>query len=288
VGLWYPPARVRSAARDDGSTLVLSNAAVWKAILRTATLEQWRAIDAEYRLEPLPDGRAAWVLVTAAVCLILPRYFGQHQAFDDFPQLAGLMSGLPYPALHQHLYWALFKLINYGLLPWCCIHFVLKRPIRDFGVRFVETRAAWLTYGAMLLVVLPFVVFASTTDAFLRVYPKCQGAADSPGSLIIWELAYGTQFLMLECFFRGFLIFALARYVGSLAIFVMVVPYAMIHLGKPIAECFGSIAAGIALGTIALRTGSIWGGVAVHCAVAWSMDLLALLRTGRLLAMFHT
>jgi membrane protease YdiL (CAAX protease family) len=78
----------------------------------------------------------------------------------------------------------------------------------------------------------------------------------------------------------------LARYIGSLAIFVMVVPYAMIHLGKPIAECFGSILAGIALGTIALRTGSIWGGVLVHCTVAWSMDLLALLRTGKLFGLF--
>jgi uncharacterized protein len=267
---------------------VLSNGAVWKSILSRATLEQWRAIDAEYRSEPLPDGRAACVLVTAAVCLILPRYFGLHETFEQSPRLAALFAGLPYPRLHAHLWWVAFKLINYGLLPWCCCHFVLKRPIRDFGVRFIETRAAWLTYGAMLLVVLPFVVLASTTHAFLRVYPKSAGAADSLGSLVVWELAYGTQFLMLECFFRGFLIFALARYIGSLAIFVMVVPYAMIHLGKPLAECAGSVAAGIALGTIALRTGSIWGGVAVHCAVAWSMDLLALLRTGQLAALFKS
>ena len=78
------------------------------------------------------------------------------------------------------------------------------------------------------------------------------------------------------------MIFNLARSIGSLAIFVMVVPYAMIHFGKPFAECMGSILAGIALGTVALRTGSIWGGVLVHCVVAWSMDLLALWRTDRL------
>jgi membrane protease YdiL (CAAX protease family) len=87
---------------------------------------------------------------------------------------------------------------------------------------------------------------------------------------------------MLEFFFRGFLLFALARYLGPLAIFVMIVPYAMIHFGKPLAECLGSILAGIALGTVALRTASIYGGVAVHCAVAWSMDLFALAATDRL------
>jgi hypothetical protein len=258
----------------------------WKTSVRTATVDQWRAIDAEYMHEPLPDWRAASVLVTAALCLVLPRYFGQHQAFDDYPVLARLSAGLPYPELHAHLYWAAFKLVNYGLLPLCCIKLVLRRPIRDFGIRFVESRGAWLTYASMLLVVLPFVWFASTTQAFLRTYPKSAHAADSLGSLVIWELAYGLQFLMLECFFRGFLIFALARYIGSLAIFVMVVPYAMIHVSKPLAECLGSILAGIALGTIALRTGSIWGGVTLHCAVAWSMDLLALLRTGRLHDLF--
>jgi membrane protease YdiL (CAAX protease family) len=87
---------------------------------------------------------------------------------------------------------------------------------------------------------------------------------------------------MLEFFFRGFLIFALARYIGSLAIFVMIVPYAMIHFGKPFAECLGSVIAGIALGTIALRTGSIYGGVFVHCGVAWSMDLFAMSQNGSL------
>ena len=249
-----------------------------------ASVEQWRAIDAEYKQLPLPgdDGRAAAILVTSAICLVLPRYFGQHQAFDDFPVLQQIMAGWPYPELHQHLYWALFKLVNYGLIPFLCIHFVLRRAIREFGLRFVETRAAWITYACMLLVVAPFVIYASTTEAFLRVYPKCKGAANSLETLLLWELAYGLQFFMLECFFRGFMTFGLARYIGSLAIFAMAVPYAMIHLGKPIAECLGSILAAIALGTIALRTGSIWGGVLVHCSVAWGMDLLALARTGRL------
>ena len=252
------------------------------ALLRKLTVDPWRAIDVEYRTETLPDLRPACVLVTAAVALVLPRFFGQERAFTDFPVLRELMAGVPYPKLHPHVYWALFKLLNYGLLPFLCIKLVLRRPLHDFGVRFVESRRAWLTYAGMLLLVAPFIYWASTTSAFLRTYPKYPGAGESLAQLLIWEAAYGLQFLMLEFFFRGFLIFSLARYIGSLALFVMVVPYAMIHLGKPLPECLGSIVAGIALGTIALRTGSIWGGVAVHCAVGWGMDLLALARTGKL------
>ena len=55
----------------------------------------------------------------------------------------------------------------------------------------------------------------------------------------------------------------------------MIVPYCMIHYGKPMAETFGAIGAGMILGTIAMRTRSIWGGVAIHVGVAWTMDLLA-------------
>ena len=255
---------------------------MWKALLKRATVEQWQAIDAEYRQEPLPSQQAAWILVVAALCLILPRYFGSESAVRGSAWLSQLTADWPYPRVHGNVYWALFKLLNYGLLPYLCIRLVLKRPLRDFGVRMVESRSALITYASMLLVIAPFVLIASGTQAFLRTYPKCAGAADGLTPLLIWELAYGLQFLMLELFFRGFLIFGLARSVGSLAIFVMVVPYAMIHFSKPLAECLGSILAGIALGTVALRTGSIWGGVLVHCLVAWSMDLLALYRTGHL------
>jgi membrane protease YdiL (CAAX protease family) len=259
---------------------------MWKALLRRVTVEQWQAIDAQYRTESLPDLRPAAVCLTAALALVLPRFFGQERALTDYPQLAALFEGLPYPSLHPHVWWALFKLFNYGLLPVLCIKLVLKQRVRDFGVRWVENRRIIAIYASMLLVIAPFVIYASTTHAFLRTYPKYDDAGESIAQLVIWELAYGLQFLMLEFFFRGFLIFSLARYIGGLAVFVMVVPYAMIHLGKPLAECLGSIIAGTVLGTIALRTGSIWGGVAVHCAVAWSMDLLALARTGKLQHLF--
>jgi membrane protease YdiL (CAAX protease family) len=256
------------------------------ALARLGTLDQWRAIDEQYGADPISRAGAAAVLLTSAVCLVVPRYFGQSTAVVDLGWLARLTASLPYPDLHGHVYWALFKLINYGLLPWLCMRLCLHRPLRDFGVRLIESRGALLTYACMLLVIMPCVLYASTTQAFLRTYPKCAAAGDSLDQLVIWELAYGLQFLMLEVFFRGFMIFALARVFGSLAIFVMVVPYAMIHLGKPLPECLGSILAAVALGTIALRTGSIWGGVAVHCFVAWSMDVLALLQTGRLSALF--
>lgn len=248
--------------------------------------EQADAIDAEYKRETLPSGKAALVLITAAIALILPKYFGSPDAFRRMAWAQRLLEPLPYPDLHPQLYWSAFKLVHYGILPYLCMRFVLKRGVKSHGVRFVWEPKVWLLYAGMLLIVLPLTYVASGSSSFLRTYPKYAGAGNSLGELLSWEMAYAFQFLMLEFFFRGFLTFALARYVGSLAVFIMVVPYAMIHLSKPFAECLGSIIAGTVLGTVALRTGSIYGGVVVHCVVAWGMDLFALAAKDRLLQLF--
>jgi aryl-alcohol dehydrogenase-like predicted oxidoreductase len=46
--------------------------------------------------------------------------------------------------------------------------------------------------------------------------------------------------------------------------------------GKPLPETLGAIGAGLILGTIAMRTKSIWGGVLIHVGVAMTMDVFAL------------
>jgi membrane protease YdiL (CAAX protease family) len=122
-------------------------------------------------------------------------------------------------------------------------------------------------------------VIASYSSDFTAKYPIYPKTGNSWGEFLIWESSYAVFFIALEFFFRGFMLFTTARYLGAYAIFVMVIPYVMIHYGKPFAETLGSIIAGTALGTLALRTRSIFGGVLIHVAVAWCMDILAILAT---------
>ena len=61
----------------------------------------------------------------------------------------------------------------------------------------------------------------------------------------------------------------------------MMVPYCMIHFGKPMPETLAAIAAGIILGFMSLKTRSVWMGAALHVSVALSMDLCALWRSGK-------
>jgi len=60
------------------------------------------------------------------------------------------------------------------------------------------------------------------------------------------------------------------------AIFSMVVPYCMIHYGKPFLEADAAIIAGTVLGSLSMKTRSIWAGFLVHGTVGLLMDILAL------------
>jgi len=60
----------------------------------------------------------------------------------------------------------------------------------------------------------------------------------------------------------------------------------MIHFQKPFLEALASILAGTILGMIALRTRSIFYGILIHCSVAISMDMAALIRKDYLLILF--
>jgi Type II CAAX prenyl endopeptidase Rce1-like len=138
----------------------------------------------------------------------------------------------------------------------------------------------WHPYALMLLIMIPLLTFASTQNDFLHMYPKLKQVAfiddisKHPGWYkLVYEFSYGIDFVTIELFFRGFLVFAFVRYVGADAILPMAVFYCSIHFGKPLFECISSFFGGMLLGIIAYRTQSIVGGIMVHLGIAWMMEI---------------
>jgi membrane protease YdiL (CAAX protease family) len=180
-------------------------------------------------------------------------------------------------------YWVFLVTITYFVLPAAFIKFVLKRRLRDFGLAFSIEKGFWKLFAAIMLLMLPLTYLMSTTAGFSAKYPFLKINDGSPyvgTTLLIWELIYFIQFFGLEFFFRGFLVHSLKPALGMYSVFAMTVPYCMIHFGKPPAETFAAIAAGIFLGWISYKNGSIWLGLLLHCSVAVSMDILALYGKG--------
>ena len=141
------------------------------------------------------------------------------------------------------------------------------------------------TYLTLLAIMLPLLIAASFIDNFSDFYPiyKPNPAAGYLGwpewvTAIIYELAYGWNFLTIELVFRGFMVIGMSALLGRTSVIPMVVTYCFLHFGKPEGEAISSIFGGYILGVIAYESRSIFGGVIIHIGVAWLMELLAWLQ----------
>jgi membrane protease YdiL (CAAX protease family) len=247
----------------------------WVAFL---TIDQWRAIDAETERAAHEGGTTSWkVLVILGVCalsLTLQEYYGDRGAFERWFPSHGVRD--PYSELKGFAWWSSWRVIGYVIMPFIAILLMRGERIRDYHMSLSGfTKHLWI-YVLLFTLITPAVMVASTTSSFRHTYPFYRLANRSHFDLWTWEAFYAAQFVSLEIFFRGFLLHGLRRAMGANAIFVMIVPYCMIHYGKPLSETLGAIGAGVILGTLAMRTRSIWGGVLIHIGVAVTMDVLAL------------
>ena len=176
---------------------------------------------------------------------------------------------------NQVIYWP-FKLaifIIVLLIVWKL--YDSDKPFYGTGTRYFRVKP----YAIMLLIMLPLIAAAATQPDFLAMYPKLKSVAylsaqqHSGWYKLLFELSYGTDFISIELFFRGFLIIAFAKWVGKDAILPMAMFYCTIHFGKPLGECISSFFGGLILGVITFNTQTIWGGLMVHLGIAWLMEL---------------
>lgn len=212
------------------------------------------------------DGRVATVLITGALVLLCLEYLVIRPLFY-------IPSPRPFAPMAR---WAILSFAAYFIVPALIVTLGFKQKLSDFGLTFKGVGRHLPLYLLLYGLMVPFIWFASRQPAFLRTYPFTADAGRSLPLFLEWEAVYGLQFLGLEFFFRGFLIFGLEKKFGANAIFVMVVPYCMLHFHKPMLEATAAIGAGLILGILAYRTRSIIGGVLIHFAVAMTMDVLAI------------
>ncbi len=253
----------------------------------------WRELDDEstrWRLERSAEGRSDHrpfvALAMCAVILTLQEYYGGRAYYDQAirPLFARLdivhpkvIKLVKYDELYGFGWWVFARVVGYVVVPFSIWKVSFPDDsLLDMGLR---TRGflkhAWI-YALFLAVVVPTMFVVSRQPDFGNYYPFYKNSSRSWYDLLSWEAMYFAQFFALEMFFRGFWLGALRRSFGSGAIFAMAVPYCMIHYGKPFLEANGAIVAGIALGSLSMKTRSIYQGFLVHITVAGLMDWLAL------------
>ena len=224
-----------------------------------------------------------WViLLTAPVVLTLWWYFGRFPFFDS--SVAPHLPPGPFEPVYAFVYFTLSSVLLRGLVPLLVVTAVLREPLSRYGWRLKGTFDLWYVYLALVLLAVPLVWLASAGEGFQGTYPQCrrmlQGGTVRTEHFLLFQVCYLLVFASGESFWRGFLSFGLFRSVRWLAIPIMVVPYVMIHFGKPFPETAGALVAGTILGTLALKHGTFWLGVLTHYSVALWMDVAAMIRQG--------
>lgn len=232
-------------------------------------------------LPPGSLGLAVTGIFIAVVTLLLEFYGWQR----PFMHMAGPVFGLDNlnaneTVFYAQLYTSASFFVLLVLLP-CVFHLAAPLPgPNPYGLSTHRFGDNMKRYYPLLIIMLPVVWIACGAESFNTFYPLYK--PETLRAFFIYEAIYLTQFFAVEFFYRGFCLFRFERLAPGLAIFIMVIPYALLHIHKPFPEAMGSIVAGVVLGALALKSRSIWPGVLTHCTVAFSADFFSLWRSGRL------
>ena len=173
-------------------------------------------------------------------------------------------------------YWPMLLVITASIL--FVIWWIFDKQQPFYGLKTKGMN--WKPYLIMLMIMVPLIAAASTQRDFQAMYPKLKVVADvstmdrlSWWQKLLFELSYGSDFITIELFFRGFLVLAFIKWVGKDAILPMACFYCTIHFGKPLGECISSYFGGTILGIVVYHTRSIFGGLMVHLGIAWLMEI---------------
>lgn len=164
------------------------------------------------------------------------------------------------------------------VLPLLLIWFIHKSRPAEYGLKLGDIRAG-INYTLLFTIIMLIILwFVTSNRVFVEKYPLLKNARFDTS--IFWLFNAGFLFYMLawEFIWRGYTLFGLQKEFGSVAVLIQMIPFVILHNGKPDLETFSAIPGGIALGLLALRTGSMIYGVLIHFFVMLFINWLSVIR----------
>jgi hypothetical protein len=158
-------------------------------------------------------------------------------------------------------------LFYYFVLPVITLLVLLRRNPLDFGLRLGKYKV-WLVHvGTASLVALIVLYFASRDASLYRYYSSknlnmAGYTADFAVKLFAWEFL-----------FRGFMLMGLKERFDEGSIIIQMVPFTLLHLGKPVLEIIACIPMGLYFGFVAYRGNSFWPAYIIHLVINISLKV---------------
>ena len=167
--------------------------------------------------------------------------------------------------LHHHHeiknFW-ISSFIYFGVFPILTILILLRKNPLDFGLRPGDY-TVWIPYVvAFLAIAIPVLYFTSDVSSVERYY-RHRGDFD----LLKYALQMAVYMLGWEFLFRGFMLFGLKDKFKEGSILIQMIPFALLHLGKPEIETISTIFTGVLWGYICYRGNSFWPAYIMHTLV---------------------
>lgn len=211
----------------------------------------------------LRDPTALTVLLSTLLLLIVYYHRG------DF-------AWLPEDLRRARMGWFGLNFVCLFIIPVIFGKFVLRMSPADLGLRVGDRRASLRYFALFGGITIPVILMVSRWGDFQGYYGRYAWLRADIPLLLASQVGWGFYFFAWEFFFRGFLLQALGRRFGAMAIVLQTLPFVMMHFAKPEAESFAAIVAGIALGWWAWRVRSFIGAWLLHWLCSATMILSVL------------
>jgi len=156
------------------------------------------------------------------------------------------------------------QLFYYFVIPILVIIFILKNNPLNYGLRLGDYHK-WLWYVVITIIIgLPILLIASKFASVHQYYERQFNYYEFLSSSVVILFAW-------EYLLRGFLLFGLSKRFGEVSIIIQMVPFVLLHLGKPEAETLSCIVTGLWFGWIAYRGKSFWPAFIIHVFINFAI-----------------
>jgi membrane protease YdiL (CAAX protease family) len=156
-----------------------------------------------------------------------------------------------------HPQW-LSTFIYYAVLPLLVILIVLRKNPLDFGLRMGNPRI-WGKYVLIICLISAAILYAASFFPSLQSYYQMEKF-----NFFSYFLTSCVSLSASEYIYRGFLIFGLQEKFKEGSVLIQMIPFVLLHLGKPELETISCLFTGILFGYVAYRGKSYWPAFFIH------------------------
>ena len=147
--------------------------------------------------------------------------------------------------------------VYYAVFPVLIILIMRKNPL-DFGIRLGSPRI-WGLYVLVICLAAAVILYIFSFDTSLHSYYRIDDFR-----FIVYFLTSCVSLSASEFIYRGFLLFGLKEKFREGSILLQMIPFALLHLGKPELETLSTVFTGILFGYVAYRGKSYWTAFIIH------------------------